>query len=165
MSILKSLTGPVFRVRGEASRNNPGYIKLGMDERPDPSVILAQERYEQVFYRLAMLFIGLPLAAVFTWRWPHLWMGAIVIIILSAAITHIPSFRRWRELRGTALSVALAVRDFGADLETYENIKVASRVNYPGFKGWTIERMKAAFVALRPWANRNCDAWTDGKES
>lgn len=157
--MLRHLTGPVFRVPGSRSRNSPGWITLGMGETY-PAAVLAQERFEQVGYRLAMLLIGLPAGLAFGWM-TGLWIVAPALVVLSAALCQIGPIWRWRELRGTAIDIALAAREFGADLGAYEDAKVASRVGYPQFEGWDKTRMKAAFVALRPWAERNASAWLD----
>lgn len=157
--MLKLLTGPVFHVPGSGSSWNLFFIRLGMGELPHPSCVEAQERYEQSRMRLALLLIGGPIYAAFYALVPDGWFIGIIPALLSTLIVHVPPIARWWELRGTALTIALAVKHYGADLEAYEDSKVSARMGYDQFKGWSRERIKAAFVGLRPWAEKNGEAW------
>lgn len=157
LHLLKFLTGPVFQVSGQKSSNNPFRITLGMGGEYT-SAVLAQERYEQVWFRLAMLLVGLP-AAFATGHLAGLWLIAPIPFMMSAMLAYIPAVRRFRELRGVALDVAIAAR-LGADRDAYESRKAMIRaLGYKQFRGWTEADVKAKLVSLRPWAEKNAGKW------
>ena len=158
--MLKFLTGPVFHTPGESSSWNLFRISLGSGEKPNPQAVLAQERYEQSWVRLAFLLLGVPAYVASCLLLPEIgWYVGFAPALASTFLVLIPPIARTWELRGTALTIALAAHVYGEDLEEYENGKVRARMGYGMFKGWPESRIKAAFVKLRPWAKKNMGKW------
>jgi len=137
-----------------------GHIRLWKKAR-EPAAILFQEVVEWQFlttFRLAVLATLLSIG-FFVLSMPTniqvLWVTAsLIATVLSTRFSVVHPLRREMELRGKMCETAAAHKFYGVNYDQRLHSEAASLLQYNQFKGWELDRIKAAMVKKQGYAEK-----------